>query len=493
MLRGERLPFATSAELCAQVADALDHAQRYSIVHRDVKPANIMVDAWGRAKLTDFGVAHVPASSMTQTGATLGSPKYMSPEQVLGLAADPRADLFSLGIVLFEMLTGRHPFVQANDTVFSLMHRIAGVPHAPLRQVDPGIPAGFERIIERALAKKPEQRYQRAAEMASDLRNYKAAADPGATRTLVAPFPASPLAPAVASTSTPTAVNLLEELDKFDATFDREQQARAAAEEAAIERRRKERDATPEAWRLPELDKTAGERKADTTHARPGAPPAVNPKRMATLDLLKSQAPAPVADNAGAQRLREVLAIDAHMREADRYLSEVAAQINKVGPRTERPYEFRFFGKVVPTMLSQAEVRSTPARVADREVCRVIKFVYRAGPAQPFGVSLQGDEILRCFEFLKAHKAEYETAVERKNDFGVTTRAKVTLKGALPCEVTITADYENPGAGFELSGVRRPERYYGEVDPDEIEETIDELVRYLLGAEDGFEQYIRRS
>src|SRR6266850_6234920 len=123
-------------------------------------------------------LAHLPSSSMTQTGDTLGSPKYMSPEQVLGLAADPRADLFSLGIVLFELLTGRHPFVQANDTAFSLMHRIAGAPHAPLREIDPAIPPGFDRIVERALAKKPEQRYQRAAEMASDLRNYRGIASP---------------------------------------------------------------------------------------------------------------------------------------------------------------------------------------------------------------------------------------------------------------------------------------------------------------------------
>src|SRR4051812_10895669 len=174
MLRGERLPFATSAELCAQVADALAHAQRFSIVHRDVKPANIMVDPWGRAKLTDFGVAHVPASSMTMTGAALGSPKYMSPEQVLGVAADPRSDIFSLGIVLYEMLSGRHPFTRAEDSAFSLMPRIASMPHTPLREVDPAIPAGFELVVGRALAKKPEDRYQHAAEMASDLRNYRA-------------------------------------------------------------------------------------------------------------------------------------------------------------------------------------------------------------------------------------------------------------------------------------------------------------------------------
>src|SRR5712671_4039650 len=175
ILRGqERITFQVIAELAAQVAEALDVAQRFKIVHRDVKPANIMVDPSWRAKLTDFGVAHLDSSSMTQTGAALGSPKYMSPEQVLGVPLDPRSDLFSLGVVLYEMLTRRTPFERPNDTtVFPMMHRIAGEAHIPLRQVDPSIPQAFEHILVRALAKKPEQRYQRGAEMAADLRNFK--------------------------------------------------------------------------------------------------------------------------------------------------------------------------------------------------------------------------------------------------------------------------------------------------------------------------------
>jgi serine/threonine protein kinase len=316
VLRGERLPFAVSAELCAQVGDALDHAQRFSIVHRDVKPANIMVDPAGRAKLTDFGVAHVPASSMTATGATLGSPKYMSPEQVLGLAPDPRSDIFSLGLVLYEMLSGQHPFTRAEDTAFSLMHRIASVPHTPLREVDPAIPAGLELIAERALAKKPEDRYQRAAEMASALRDYRALADSAHEKTIFAPF---------ATVPGPSATQ----------------------------------------------------------------PPA------------------------------EVLALDRRMRAAERHLSALASEL-------------------------QAEVYVEPTRIGGQDVCHSIKIVCRAEAAQ----------------------------------------------GG---EAQIIADYENPGAGFQLNGVRRPGLYYGEVDADALEEAVDELGRYLLGKDSEFEKYVRRS
>ena len=169
----QRIPFHTAADIVAQVADALHHAHQFSIVHRDVKPANVVVAPSGRAKLTDFGVAYVPASDVTQTGSALGSPRYMAPEQVLGQPFDARADIFSLGVVLYELLTRRTPFEWPGDTtVFALMQRIAGEPHPPLRQIDPQIPAGFDRIMDRALAKRPQDRYQSAAEFASDLRNY---------------------------------------------------------------------------------------------------------------------------------------------------------------------------------------------------------------------------------------------------------------------------------------------------------------------------------
>src|SRR5688572_4154284 len=168
---GVRLAYDLVADITAQLADALDLAHRYAIVHRDLKPANVMIDRMERAKLMDFGVAYVPSSTMTQTGTSLGSPRYMSPEQVLGLPVDPRSDIFSLGVVLYEMLARRTPFESSGDTtVFPLMNRIAATPHLPLRRVDPQIPPGLERIVDRALAKKPEERFQRAGDMAAELR-----------------------------------------------------------------------------------------------------------------------------------------------------------------------------------------------------------------------------------------------------------------------------------------------------------------------------------
>ena len=180
VIREGRLPFATIADLVAQIADGLEYAHRFGVVHRDIKPANIMVTPLGLAKLTDFGIARIESSSMTQTGAMLGSPKYMSPEQVLGQPVDGRADIFSLGVVLYEMLAARTPFETPDATVFSLMQRIVTVPHDSILQAVPGTPPAFELILARALAKRPEQRYQRAGEFANDLRNFRTLALPGA-------------------------------------------------------------------------------------------------------------------------------------------------------------------------------------------------------------------------------------------------------------------------------------------------------------------------
>jgi len=502
---GQRMAYSTAAGLVAQVADALDYAQRFSIVHRDVKPANIMLDAHGHAKLTDFGVARLPSSEMTQTGDTLGSPKYMSPEQVLGQPADPRADIFSLGIVLFEMLTGRHPFVQANDTAFSLMHRIAGEPHLPLRQADPQVPPAFEKIVNRALAKKPAERYARAAEMASDLRNWKGVASPDKTGTLVMDKqkPSDTVAQRTSQKQlkeNPKTLDLVGDLDGFVANFEAEQQKQVEAERAAKEKRQKELDAAPKPWAPPDLDEILKE-PPRPAYAAPSpaemAAPTPN-KRQATLDALKSQTPPPAPAAAPkaaplSKREREILEVDKAMREADRYLNEVAAQVNKMNPRTQKPYAFRFIGPVNPALITAAEVYSGISRVEGRDVCDYIKVVLKVAPASPQGASLQGTEINAATDFFKSQKAECEMAIEKKNDFGVTLRARVTLKGALPCEIMIKADYANPGAAFDLNGVRRLGRYKGEVDPDEIEDAVDELVRYFLGTDDDFEQFVDRA
>ena len=499
MRAGERLPFATIADLAAQVADALDHAQRYSIVHRDVKPANVMVDAWSRAKLTDFGVAHIPASSMTQTGATLGSPRYMSPEQVLGQPPDPRSDLFSLGVVLYEMLTGRNPFMRPNDTAFSLMHRIAGEPHLPLREAAPDVPRGFERILDRALAKKAESRYQRAAELASDLRNFKSlGGGTDDTRTQAVPSAARPgprpAAPAPAPAA-PQQSGLLTELDKFVEDFEREEEAvkeKVAKEQAAEEARR--RAAEDARRREAEAQAAAARRQAESARASAPAAGDAQDKRRAALELIQKRASARAAgESPEAARARAVSELDQALREADRYLAEIVGQINSAHPETERPYDFQHIGRVASVALSDAAVYSRPVRVDGVDACEQIKMLYRASPARPHTAALQGQDIGRCLDYLKSLKTEHKALIEQRNDFGQPTRAQITVTGPLPCEVNLRGDYAKLAVSVELADVRRIGRYRGEIAAGEVEAAVDELVHYLLGADDKFEKRLRRA
>jgi serine/threonine-protein kinase len=167
---GESLSLDRIADIIAQAADGLAYAHRHGIVHRDVKPANIMVLHNGQVKITDFGIAKIPAGEQTQTGTILGSPKYMSPEQILGQPVDGRSDIFALGAVLYELLNREPAF--GGENVSTLMYRILHEPPRPLETRRPDIPAAFSYILDRALAKKAEDRYQSAEEMAQDIRNY---------------------------------------------------------------------------------------------------------------------------------------------------------------------------------------------------------------------------------------------------------------------------------------------------------------------------------
>ena len=159
------------ADIAAQIAEGLAYAHKNGIVHRDIKPANIMLVQGDRVKITDFGIAHMSTSSGTLAGTVLGSPRYMAPEQVVGKAVDGRSDLFALGVVLYEMLTGESPF--DGDNINTTMYRIVNETPVPPRTLTPRIPEVFDYIVAKALAKHPDARYQSAAEIAYDLRNYQ--------------------------------------------------------------------------------------------------------------------------------------------------------------------------------------------------------------------------------------------------------------------------------------------------------------------------------
>jgi serine/threonine protein kinase len=162
------LPVTDILQTLATVADALDYAHQQGVVHRDIKPANIMITKDGLVKVMDFGIAKMGSNSKTQTDVVLGTPTYMSPEQIAGKKVDGRSDVFSLGVVLFELLTGQPPFTA--DNLPALLFAIAHNPHPELQTLRQDLPPMIQEMMNRALQKDLPQRYRRAGEFAQDLR-----------------------------------------------------------------------------------------------------------------------------------------------------------------------------------------------------------------------------------------------------------------------------------------------------------------------------------
>ena len=151
------------------VSDALDFAHQGGIIHRDIKPANILIDKSGQPFLADFGVARIETSTLTQAGTTVGTLSYMSPEQVKGQTVDKRSDIFALGVILYELLTGKKPF--GGDNMSTIVYRIVNEEPQRITDINKELHGGYESVVRRALAKNPEDRYQSCREMIADLEN----------------------------------------------------------------------------------------------------------------------------------------------------------------------------------------------------------------------------------------------------------------------------------------------------------------------------------
>ncbi|MEM6792502.1 MAG: protein kinase [Acidobacteriota bacterium] len=204
MQRQGRLDVRFVIDIIAQIAEGLEYAHSKGVIHRDIKPANIILTADKQAKITDFGIARVEQSNLTVEGQLLGTPNYMAPEQIQGREVDHRADLFSLGVMLYEMVTGKKPFQGENLTMVT--HRIVYDAFTPPEQLVAGLPGRLGAVLQKALEKEPGRRYSSGADMARDLRAVFAtpARGEGGTASFLSP-PAAAAPEAQPASETPAA------------------------------------------------------------------------------------------------------------------------------------------------------------------------------------------------------------------------------------------------------------------------------------------------
>jgi hypothetical protein len=179
--REKKLPLDTALQLVGEVAEALDYAHAQGVIHRDIKPGNILVTEDGHAKIADFGIAKLNLAHFTLPGKVLGTPAYMSPEQLSGEGVDGRSDLFSLGVILYAMVVGHSPF--QGDSATTVCFKVANREPVAASALDLTLPRELDEVISRAMAKNPEERYQRGAELAEDIRQVQQIAKPGSTTT----------------------------------------------------------------------------------------------------------------------------------------------------------------------------------------------------------------------------------------------------------------------------------------------------------------------
>jgi len=166
-----KLPLSDSLQFAHEIAEALDYAHSHGVIHRDIKPANILITEDGRAKIADFGVARLNQSLTTHSGQIFGSPAYMAPEQLSGGEADARSDLFSLGVMLYSMITGFRPF-QGNSAE-TVSFKVMNIEPVPVTSFQHDVPAELDAIITRAIAKHPADRFQSGAEMAQHIQRFR--------------------------------------------------------------------------------------------------------------------------------------------------------------------------------------------------------------------------------------------------------------------------------------------------------------------------------
>jgi len=436
---GNRFPAFTVADIGSQIAEALDYAHAHGVIHRDIKPANIMLTPGGLVKITDFGVARLEDASRTRVGTVLGSPRYMSPEQVRGRQVDGRSDIYSLGVLLYELVTGVCPFGAAGSgDLMKLMRDIVEHDPAPLRELAPHAPKAFEAIAARAMRKDPAERYARGAGVVNDLRHYKIltrSLDPDEPVTLILP-------------------------------------PRGARHEE------------------PASDASAVATESPGGGAKAGS---ANDSDSGLLGELKRRAGADASRNAGVSRSAAATRdLDARMRAALTYLQEFSRYVGTLRPGIQREYPFvtEIFRGVTVT-----EAFTGYQTIGDGPdpLLESITLTVNCYAPQQFRFERPPSSVKPFVEFLNECALRH-TISRVRNERGEMTGAVFRVLGEIRIEVRLVADY----AGAKVDIKARNLEQFGEssfvVSGDALDRSLlDELGWLLLGRPNRFGLVAERS
>jgi hypothetical protein len=216
-------------------------------------------------------------------------------------------------------------------------------------------------------------------------------------------------------------------------------------------------------------------------------------RRGGAFDALRKQAATKSRkEQLAAMRAQAVSELDQSMRATFEYLAEFGKEVNSVGPTAGQPYEFLYVGRMPSPLVSDARVENHLRRIGGKDCSEHITVRYTVRPEPPYKTTLIGEDIPRGARYLKALRADCEVRIQAKDDFGKPTRAVFTIKGKLPCEIDIRADYDAMVVTLELTNVRRIGRSQCRVSGEELKSLADDLARYVLGVDDHFEKVLHR-
>jgi len=435
--RGERIPLAAALAILSQTAEALDFAHRHGVVHRDVKPGNVMLTRHGTVKITDFGIARIDQTKRTRTGILVGSPGYMSPEQLSGKPVDGRSDVFSLGSLLYELAAGRGPFdAERPEDVVTLMANITSRPHEPPSAVNPALPASIDAIVARALAKRPADRYAGAGEMAAELRGA-----------LARDVQITPGEPDIARLAISPDV-LLPDFDLFA--------------------------------------ETAAPRPAPAP-ARPAAP------RSGLLAQLRSQAEAierrDSTDARAADRLMLRFDVERRMRGAFDFYQELVRYVGVVKPEIAHEYRLDGIGAFTGQRVADAFVDSRLRREDGRPWMEMVLLTVVAVSPTNLRVEREPGEVRTLLDRLGAANLRYTS----DDPLDGSRRAGVDIAGEITAYARIMADRNRGRIAFLCRNVGGFGTANFVVDTRAADESIfEEFANHLLGVPSRFLQLASR-